>query len=126
MTAERDDATFARLLDALGPYVDRVVIVGGWAHRLFRHHSRHPVALRAFAHRAPRPLDQPRRLRDRLPRRTQVRRNRDRLFTDVTDAIRHAVTMAPRRGLTPDGVLEVCREGLGRVLAGQSLTQRGI
>jgi hypothetical protein len=57
---------------------------------------------------------------------TQVRRNRDRLFTDVTDAIRHAVTMAPGRGLTPDGVLEVCREGLGRVLAGQSLTQRGI
>ena len=48
----------------------------------------------------------------------QVRRNRDRLFTDVTDAIRHAVTMAPGRALTPDGVLEVCQQGLGRVLSG--------
>ena len=38
MTAERDDDTLAQLFDALGPYVDRVVIVGGWAHRLFRHH----------------------------------------------------------------------------------------
>ena len=38
MTAERDDDTLAQLVDALGPYVDRVVIVGGWAHRLFRHH----------------------------------------------------------------------------------------
>ena len=35
MTAERDDDTLAQLFDALGPYVDRVVIVGGWAHRLF-------------------------------------------------------------------------------------------
>ena len=48
----------------------------------------------------------------------QVRRNRDRLFTDVTDAIRQAVTMAPGRALTPDGVLEVCQQGLGRVLSG--------
>ena len=46
----------------------------------------------------------------------QVRRSRDRLFTDVTDAIRHAATMAPGRGLTPDSLLEVCQEGLGRVI----------
>jgi hypothetical protein len=38
MTAERDDEKFAQFVDALGPYVARVVIVGGWAHRLFRHH----------------------------------------------------------------------------------------
>lgn len=38
MTAARDDEKFAVLLGALGPYLDRVVIVGGWAHRLFRHH----------------------------------------------------------------------------------------
>jgi hypothetical protein len=38
MTAERDDEEFAQLVDALGPYLDRVVIVGGWAHRLFRSH----------------------------------------------------------------------------------------
>lgn len=38
MTAERDDEKFAVLVDALGPYLGRVVIVGGWAHRLFRHH----------------------------------------------------------------------------------------
>ena len=47
-----------------------------------------------------------------------VRRNQGRLFTDVTDAIRHAVTMAPGRELTPEGVREVCQEGLGRILAG--------
>jgi hypothetical protein len=38
MTAERDDEKFAQLADAIGPYLDRVVIVGGWAHRLFRNH----------------------------------------------------------------------------------------
>ena len=38
MTAERDDEKFAQLVDAIGPYLDRVVIVGGWAHRLFRNH----------------------------------------------------------------------------------------
>ena len=38
MTAERDDEKFAQLVDALGPYLARVVIVGGWAHRLFRNH----------------------------------------------------------------------------------------
>ena len=38
MTAERDDEKFAQLADAIGPYLDRVVIVGGWAHRLFRLH----------------------------------------------------------------------------------------
>ena len=38
MTAERDDEKFAQLVDALGPYLDSVVIVGGWAHRLFRSH----------------------------------------------------------------------------------------
>jgi len=41
VTADRDDEHLAVLVDALGPYVDRVVIVGGWAHRLFR---RHPLA----------------------------------------------------------------------------------
>lgn len=38
MSAERDDEKFAQLVDAIGPYLDRVVIVGGWAHRLFRQH----------------------------------------------------------------------------------------
>lgn len=38
MIPERDDANFAALVDALGPYLDRVVIIGGWAHRLFRNH----------------------------------------------------------------------------------------
>lgn len=35
MNGTHDDEKFAMLLDALGPYLDRV---GGWAHRLFRHH----------------------------------------------------------------------------------------
>jgi hypothetical protein len=56
---------------------------------------------------------------------TGVRRNRDRLIAKVTDTLRLAVTMAPGRGLTPDGVLEVCREGLGRILDGPSVTPRG-
>ena len=38
MTVERDDDKFAQLAEAIGPYLDRVVIVGGWAHRLFRLH----------------------------------------------------------------------------------------
>jgi hypothetical protein len=47
MTAQRDDEKFAVLLDALGPYLDRVVIVGGWAHRLFRCHPlAQPVSYR--------------------------------------------------------------------------------
>ncbi len=38
MNAERDDEKFAQLVDAIGPYLDGFVIVGGWAHRLFRNH----------------------------------------------------------------------------------------
>lgn len=30
-------AAFGRLIDALRPWLDEVVIVGGWAHRLYRH-----------------------------------------------------------------------------------------
>ncbi len=29
---------FARLVEALGPWLDRVVVIGGWAHRLYRLH----------------------------------------------------------------------------------------
>jgi hypothetical protein len=38
MTPERDAERFATLLEALGPWLDRVVIVGGWAHRLLWNH----------------------------------------------------------------------------------------
>jgi hypothetical protein len=34
-----DLAAFARLLDALRPWLNELVIVGGWAHRLHRFHS---------------------------------------------------------------------------------------
>ena len=30
--------SFGRLIAALAPYLDQVVIIGGWAHRLYRHH----------------------------------------------------------------------------------------
>jgi hypothetical protein len=33
-----DLAAMGRLLEALRPWLSRVVIVGGWAHRLYRHH----------------------------------------------------------------------------------------
>ncbi len=39
MITSADDERFALLVDALGPYRDRVVIIGGWAHRLFRRHT---------------------------------------------------------------------------------------
>jgi len=39
-TNARDDLkSFARLVDVLVPWLDQVVIVGGWAHRLYRIHS---------------------------------------------------------------------------------------
>lgn len=41
MNGRLDDEKFEPLVDALGPYRNRVVIVGGWAHRPF---SRHPLA----------------------------------------------------------------------------------
>src|SRR5688572_22113253 len=34
-----DFAAFARLLDALRPWLGQLVIVGGWAHRLHRFHE---------------------------------------------------------------------------------------
>jgi len=39
MPAERDVDQFARLIAALGPWLDQVVIIGGWAHRLYRLHD---------------------------------------------------------------------------------------
>ena len=38
MGADPDVKHFARLADALHPWLDAVVIVGGWAHRLYRIH----------------------------------------------------------------------------------------
>lgn len=38
MMPERDLERFARLIEALRPWLGHVVIVGGWAHRLFRNH----------------------------------------------------------------------------------------
>lgn len=36
MAANSDSEHFARLIDALHPWLNQVVIIGGWAHRLFR------------------------------------------------------------------------------------------
>jgi len=38
MTDGSDLATFSRLVRALDPWLDRLVIIGGWAHRLYRLH----------------------------------------------------------------------------------------
>jgi hypothetical protein len=35
-STDHDLAQFARLVDALEPWLDRVLFIGGWAHRLFR------------------------------------------------------------------------------------------
>jgi len=40
MKADLELTGFARLVDALDPWLDQVVIVGGWAHRLYRLHPR--------------------------------------------------------------------------------------
>lgn len=39
MTALSDREAFARLVGALDPYLDSLVFVGGWAHRLFAFHE---------------------------------------------------------------------------------------
>lgn len=38
MTPDPEFASFARLIDSLSPWLDQVVIIGGWAHRLYRFH----------------------------------------------------------------------------------------
>ncbi len=38
MAGEADIEQFARLIEALDPWLDQVVIIGGWAHRLYRLH----------------------------------------------------------------------------------------
>jgi hypothetical protein len=38
MAVQTDVEYFARLVDALEPWLDQVVIIGGWAHRLYRLH----------------------------------------------------------------------------------------
>ena len=43
MNANPEFASFARLIESLRPWLDQVVVVGGWAHRL---HRFHPLAQR--------------------------------------------------------------------------------
>lgn len=38
MNAKPEFASFAKLFESLRPWLDQVVIVGGWAHRLYRLH----------------------------------------------------------------------------------------
>jgi hypothetical protein len=38
VTSEPEFAGFARLIDSLSPWLEQVVIIGGWAHRLYRLH----------------------------------------------------------------------------------------
>jgi hypothetical protein len=38
MTANRDAKDFARLIEALHPWLNQIVVIGGWAHRLYRLH----------------------------------------------------------------------------------------
>jgi hypothetical protein len=39
MNGNPEFASFARLIESLRPWLDQVVIVGGWAHRLYRLHA---------------------------------------------------------------------------------------
>jgi hypothetical protein len=38
MAPNPDIEHFSRLIDTLRPWLDQVVIIGGWAHRLYRLH----------------------------------------------------------------------------------------
>ena len=38
MKANPEFAWFARLVESLRPWLDQVVVIGGWAHRLYRLH----------------------------------------------------------------------------------------
>ena len=38
MNANPEFASFARLVESLRPWLDQVVVIGGWAHRLYRLH----------------------------------------------------------------------------------------
>lgn len=40
MITTSDLSGFARLIGALGPWLDQIVIIGGWAHRFYRLHPR--------------------------------------------------------------------------------------
>jgi Nucleotidyltransferase len=37
--AEVDKVMFARAMKALGPYLGELVVIGGWAHRLYELHA---------------------------------------------------------------------------------------
>ena len=36
MTSDEDLKSFASLVEAISPWLDQVVVIGGWAHRLYR------------------------------------------------------------------------------------------
>lgn len=38
MAANPDLTNFSRMVEALEPLLDQIVVVGGWAHRLYRYH----------------------------------------------------------------------------------------
>ncbi len=39
MAANQETEDFARLIEALHPWLDQVMVIGGWAHRLYRLHT---------------------------------------------------------------------------------------
>jgi hypothetical protein len=43
VSASQDMEGFARLIEALHPWLDQVVVIGGWAHRLYRPTSTGPA-----------------------------------------------------------------------------------
>jgi hypothetical protein len=38
MAANPDLTSFSRTVEALEPWLDQIVVIGGWAHRLYRYH----------------------------------------------------------------------------------------
>ena len=38
MNTAKEMQDFARLIQALDPWLDQLVVIGGWAHRLYRIH----------------------------------------------------------------------------------------
>ncbi|HYL15528.1 MAG TPA: GSU2403 family nucleotidyltransferase fold protein [Terriglobales bacterium] len=39
MAIDRDLANFSRMVEALAPWLEQIVVIGGWAHRLYHYHA---------------------------------------------------------------------------------------
>jgi len=119
-STDHDLGQFARLVDALEPWLNRVLFIGGWAHRLFRERAEaarlsYPPLRTGDVDVAldPGALERDAGIRERLALRRETA-----AYDEVTDTIRESSLIAGPRGLTPPMIRDVCRLGLQQIIAG--------